>query len=395
MKRHNIHNPQSHKRAAKPLVSLANAESQRLGQKASIREANMFATIMAGGSGTRFWPLSTINKPKQLLNLTEHGTLIQQIVSRILPLISEQNIFIVTNALQQEELRRQVSDVSAIPNRNIIVEPVGRNTLPCIGLAALYIKDRNQDQSSIMVVLPSDHFIRDERKFLQLISYAQEVVQERDCLVTFGIKPNGPETGYGYISLKDKVFSINGTDVFKAGQFTEKPDKQTAVEFVESGKYLWNSGIFVWRTSTLLNLIEKLAPDISNALSQIETAIGTPREQEAIQETYSQMRSISVDYAIMENADNVLVIPAGIGWSDLGSWAAMDEVWEKKSNGNVCRGQHIGIDTKNCVIHSDKLVATIGIKDMVIVETEKALLICPKSRAQEVKAIVGKIKRKT
>jgi len=351
----------------------------------------MFAVIMAGGSGTRFWPLSTSNKPKQLLHLTEHGTLIQQTVSRILSLISEQNILIVTNALQQEELRRQVSDISAISNGNIIVEPVGRNTLPCIGLAALYIKVGNQDQSSIMVVLPSDHFIRDERKFLQLLSYAQEIVHEHDCLVTFGIKPNRPETGYGYISLKDKVFSINGTDVFRAGQFTEKPNKQTAVEFVESGKYLWNSGIFVWRTLTLLDMIERFAPDISNELSKIETAIGTPHEQEIIQKTYSQMRSISVDYAIMEKADNVLVIPADVGWSDLGSWAAMDEVWEKDANGNTCRGQHIGIDTSDCVIHSNKLVATIGIKDMVIVETEKALLVCPKSRVQEVKAIVGKI----
>lgn len=377
----------------------------------SLDSSNIFAVIMAGGSGTRFWPLSTINKPKQLLSLTGDSTPIQQTVSRILPLISEQNIFIVTNKLQQEELRKQISKVSAIPAHNIIVEPVGRNTLPCIGLAALYIKAKSYDQSSIMVVLPSDHFIRDEKRFLKLLSDAQEVAQEGSSIVTFGIMPNRPETGYGYIALQNKVCSINDTDVFKAERFTEKPDKRTAAEFVASGKYLWNSGMFLWRTSVLLDMIEKFVPDIFRKLSKLEAAIGTPDEQEIIQEAYSQMRSISVDYAIMEKADNVLVIPADIGWSDVGSWAAMDEVWQKDANGNACKmnlprskkmvdspssvaspdsgssGQHISIDTSDCVIYSDKLVATIGLKDLIVVETEEALLVCPKSRAQEVKKI--------
>ena len=352
---------------------------------------NMFAVVMAGGNGTRFWPLSTISNPKQLLNLTTDGTLIQKTVSRITPLIPEQNIFIVTNTFQREELRRQVSEVSAIPSRNIIVEPVGRNTLPCIGLAALYIK--SLEQSSTMTVLPSDHFVRDEGRFLQLLCYAQKVVQEHDCLVTLGIKPSRPETGYGYISLKNRIYSINGTDIFKAEQFTEKPDRQTATEFLASGKHLWNSGMFVWRTSTLLEMIERFAPDISVELSKIEAVIGTPHEQRVIQEIYPQMRSISVDYAIMEKADNVLVIPADFGWSDIGSWAAIDEVWQKDANSNVCMSQHIGIDTSGCTIYSDKLVATIGLEDVAIIETEKALLVCPKSRAQEVKIIVERLEQ--
>lgn len=360
-----------------------------------MKNIHNFAVIMAGGSGTRFWPFSTVNKSKQLLHLTTHGTQIQQTVSRILPLISDQNIFIVTNEFLQEELRRQVAEVSDIPDGNIIVEPMRRNTLPCIGLASLYIKDKDPEPSSTMVIFPSDHFIRYEERFRQILSHAHKVVsQENDCLVTFGIKPSRPETGYGYISLKNKLYSIDDSDVFKVDQFTEKPNKQAAIEFVESGNYLWNGGIFMLQTATLLDMIEKFVPDIFGELSKIEHAIGTPDEQKVIQKSYSRMRNISVDYAIVEKADNVLVIPADIGWSDIGSWAAMNEVWQKDADGNVCQGKHVGIDTNDCVIYGDKLIATIGLNELVIVDTERALLVCPKSRAQDVKKIVEKLKEK-
>jgi len=347
----------------------------------------MYIVIMAGGKGTRFWPISTQNKPKQLLNLAGDLTMVQQTVKRVSSIVAQSKVFLVTEASLETELRKQLPEISP---ENILVEPIGKNTLPCIGLASLYIKQKTA--SGIMVVLPADHLIRNEAKFLELLSLAKDFVIRHDALVTFGIVPTRPETGYGYIG-KGRVFdTVNGVNIFSVQAFIEKPSKQKAIEFCQTGQYLWNSGMFVWRVPTLLDAIEKYAPSIYDKLLRIDAAIGTPNEIQILNQIYPKVEVISIDYGIMEKADNVVVIPADIGWDDVGSWAAMQSILKRDISGNVCSGKHLGIDTENCVIYSpQKLVATIGIKDLIIVESAHALLVCPVERAQEVKTLVEKL----
>jgi len=347
----------------------------------------MYIVIMAGGKGTRFWPISTQKKPKQLLNLIGNLTMVQQTVKRISSMVEKSEIFLVTEAGLETELRQQLPD---IPSENILVEPIGRNTLPCIGLASLHIRQRTD--SGVIAVLPADHLIKDERKFTELLSFAKDFVIRNDVLVTFGIVPTRPETGYGYIEKADFLETASGMNVFSVQKFHEKPTKQKAIEFCQTGKYLWNSGMFVWRVQTILDAIEKYAPSIYSKLLKIDSAIGTPDESQTINQIYPQIKGISVDYGIMEKADNIAVIPADIEWDDLGSWSAMQRIFDRDSSGNSYLGKYVGIDTKDCVIYSpQKLVATIGIKNLIIVESNRALLICPVERAQEVKALIEEL----
>lgn len=373
----------------------------------------MHITIMAGGIGTRLWPLSTRKKPKYLLDLTGRGTLISETVRRLLPLAPEENIFIVTRASDVEEIQAQVPN---IPSTNIIAEPVGRNTLPCAGLGALHI--RRKDANSVMALLPADGYIEDEKRYVELLAQAAKLAQSSDVFVTLGIKPTRPETGYGYLKLGQRlsIGNINAgksyvpetvltsqhqehsrrLQAFKVEKFTEKPSREEAVEFLKTGKYLWNGGIFIAKARVLLDAIEEYEPAVYAALMQIDKAIGTTDERQVLAEVYPKVKNISIDYGIMEKLQksagksDVIAIVTDVGWNDIGSWQAMEEIWATDENQNVCKGEHLNLDTHGCIIYSpNKPVATIGLKDIVIVETDGVLLVCSKERAQEVKNLVS------
>ena len=357
----------------------------------------MYTVIMAGGRGTRFWPLSTEDNPKQLLSLVGDTSLLQQTVARIAPLMPLEDIYVVTGESLVSATKHHLHD---LPSENIIAEPVGRNTLPCIGLAALYLRKWRGDDA-VMVVLPADSVIQDQQRFRKLLQYAENIAANDDVLITFGVPPTRVETGYGYIHLGAAAHTADGLQAFQARQFVEKPDRETAKKFLESREYLWNSGMFVWRVDLILNAIRIYQASIYQRLMEIDAAIGTASETEAISHAYSQMENISVDYGVMEKAKDVLVIPADIGWNDVGHWGAMHELCERDTSGNSVRGKHIGIDTQDCIIFDQtvqnpdviegKLIATIGVSDLVIVESECAVFVCPIDRVQEVKDLVEKL----
>jgi mannose-1-phosphate guanylyltransferase len=345
----------------------------------------IFGLIMAGGQGTRLWPLTIDGRPKAFLSFDGTGvSLLQRTISRLSRLTVLENIFVVAGRTHERELRSQ--DLS-IPGRNVILEPVGRSTLPCIGLAGLYV--RRRDACSMMMVVPGEQLVEDEAEFQRLMMRAAEIAGDHNCIVTLGIRPTTPATRFGYIQLGSEVSCESGIHAFRVRGFTEKPDERKASDFLSSGNYLWNSGIFIWPTSLLFGMISRFAPDIYDALSAIDGAIGTPEEKQTIERAYSDMRSISIDYAIMERAEDTLVIPADMGWNDMGTWPEVAEVWEKDDHSNACFGQHVSIDSAGCVIYSPgKLVATVGVQDLIVVETPDALLLCAKDRADDVKRLV-------
>ena len=342
------------------------------------------ALIMAGGEGTRFWPLSRKDNPKQFLKLNDdQKTMLQETVERIKALVPIEQVFIATNEAYQEAIKKQLD---GIPSENIIVEPMKRNTAACIGLSSVVIE--NKYPGSTMIVLPADHLIKDENKFVDILSKAVMTAATGKNLVTLGIKPTHPETGYGYIHYGDHLHTIDGEQVFEVQNFTEKPDLDTAKNFLKDGNYLWNSGMFIWQLDSILYNIEKHLPKMYGSLLKIKNALGTDLEKKVIEDEFKQMESVSIDYGIMEKADDIFVIPGSFGWDDLGSWPALERVKKVDDDGNVVVGKHYGIDTTNSIIHSpNKVVTTIGLNDVVIVDTEDAILICDKKRAQEVKEI--------
>ncbi|MBN1381486.1 MAG: mannose-1-phosphate guanylyltransferase [Deltaproteobacteria bacterium] len=347
----------------------------------------MYAVIMAGGKGSRFWPKSRERMPKHLLDIISEKTIIQETVGRIKHLIPAENIFIVTGASHAGELIRQLPE---IPKDNILIEPVGRNTAPCIGLAAVHI--RGKDPDAVMAVLPSDHLIANEARFLDLLKIAAEMAGKGDYLLTIGIEPTTPETGYGYIERGEKIASIKDEDIYTVRSIREKPDLETANALLEQGGFFWNSGMFVWKVSAILGAIEKWLPEIYDGLSTIETALGTSQEKKVIEEVYQTICSISIDYGVMEKADNALVVSGNFGWNDIGSWDALWDVLDKDEQGNVVKGPFIGIDAENSLIHSPrKLVALVGVEDLLVVETDDALLICKRGKSQKVKNAVEKL----
>lgn len=353
----------------------------------------MYAIIMAGGSGTRFWPLSREKMPKQLLRIGGEDTLICQTVGRVLPLVPIENIFIVTNQSLADMIGQQLaSKFDRSWDNNFILEPMAKNTAPALVLAALHLE--RVDPESVMVVLAADHSIRLADEFINLLKKAEEAAKQ-GYLVTFGIKPNRPETGYGYIKAGDPFNDGGSLGVSKVAAFVEKPNIETAREYVRQGNYYWNSGIFVWKTRTFLHEMEKHAPILFQGLLEIKKSIGTPAEAEVIDQVFKRYEPISIDYAVMEKTDKAAVIPADIGWSDVGSWTALDDVSDKDASGNVITGNVIDIGSRDSIIYAEKrLVATIGLKDAVVVDTPDATLVCSKDKAQDVKKVVDELKKR-
>jgi mannose-1-phosphate guanylyltransferase len=354
----------------------------------------VFAVIMAGGTGTRFWPRSREKTPKQLLEILGKGTMIQNTLKRLGHLVDIKDVFIVTNKIQRSLLAKQLPNV---PEENILVEPVGRNTAPCIGLAALHAK--RLDPTAVVIVLPADHVIQDTDEFTRVLSLAVETARESCSLLTIGIQPTRPETGYGYIQVYNEDGDHNpyfSKGVYRVKTFAEKPNLQTAERFLASGDFLWNSGMFVWRVDVILNEIERCLPDLYAELRKIEDTIGGPNYQATLELVYGLIRGISVDYGVMEKAKEVYVIPAEFGWSDIGSWDEVFRVSGKDDNGNSITGKVIQKDTRNSYIYSapGKVVATIGVDDLIVVNTDDAVLICKKGSSQDVKEISDYLRRK-
>ena len=350
----------------------------------------MFAVIMAGGKGARFWPRSREKMPKHLLDILGERTIIRETVDRIRPLVPPERILIVTGRSHAAELIRRLPE---IPAENILIEPVGRNTAPCVGLAALHIQKRVPD--AVMMVLPSDHRIGDENAFRGVLAAACREASGGDVLVTIGIRPTGPETGYGYIEQGDPLPNCGDAGTCGVRSIREKPPLEQARAFLRRGCFLWNSGMFVWKASTILESIRRFLPELHAGLTRIREALGTEREEEIVGEVYSAQKAVSIDYGLMEKAQNVLVVPGDFGWSDLGSWDALWDVSEKDENGNALRGSLIGIDARDSLVHSpEKLVALVGVRDLIVVETDDALLICHRGRSQDVRKVVEILEKK-
>ncbi|RMF56446.1 MAG: mannose-1-phosphate guanylyltransferase [Calditrichaeota bacterium] len=351
----------------------------------------IYAVLMAGGVGTRFWPRSRESYPKQVLNILDDETMIQKTRGRLKGLVSDENIRIVTTAQQKSIIQQQLPTIA---ENNYILEPMGKNTAPCIGLAALHLLV--EDPEAVMVVLPADHLISNTSEFREVIRIAVSFVQENGGLVTLGITPTEPATGYGYIQAGEVVSETKGHKIHRVKTFAEKPNLETAQRFLQSGDFYWNSGMFIWKASTILDEIGEKLPDLHERLWSLQKYIGSNRYEQKLTEVYQSIRNISIDVGVMQEASEVYVIPSEMGWSDVGSWATVYQI--SKKDKNLHAGEYeelVSIHSKECYVYSpDKLVALVGVKDLVIVDTGDALLICKKSEAQLVKETVDELKRR-
>ena len=347
------------------------------------------AVIMAGGKGERFWPRSRKSLPKQFLNLTDDGkTMIQLTIERLKSLVSIEDTYIVTNKDYKHLILEQIK---GIPEENILLEPIAKNTAPCIGLAAMHVKRKYED--AVMLVLPSDHLIKYNEIYIDTLREAIAVAQEDSNLITIGITPSYPETGYGYINFGRDEDDIKRNNVCRVKRFVEKPNLETAKEYLASGKYLWNSGMFVWKASTIIDNFEMLLPEMHDGLNKIYETIGTEDEQRILEREFENFKSESIDYGIMERADNIYTIPGSFGWDDVGSWLSLERINRTNDDGNVIKGNVITINSKRSIIQAqDKLIATIGIENLIVVDTEDALLITTKESTQEVKKVIENLK---
>jgi mannose-1-phosphate guanylyltransferase len=347
-----------------------------------------FALIMAGGSGTRLWPLSRQARPKQALRLVGDRTMFQHSVERLNPAFTPERTFVVTAMEQVGTLLRQAPQ---LPGGNFIVEPLPRGTASAIGLAALFLRQRDPDAT--MAVLTADHYIVDDEAFKRVLSAAYQVAQQ-GFLVTLGIKPTFASTGFGYIGRGEPLSEAEGMTAYRVSAFREKPDTATAESFLTDGLHTWNSGMFIWRVDRILAEMQRQMPRFYDQLMQIDAAIGTDRESLVMSYIWPRVAAQTIDYGIMEGAQDVAVIPADIGWSDIGSWATLLDILPGDKDGNVViDADHMGVDTTQTLVYgNNRLVATIGVSDLVIVDTDDVLLICSRDRAQEVRKIVEKLR---
>jgi mannose-1-phosphate guanylyltransferase len=343
----------------------------------------MYALIMAGGVGSRLWPRSRQQMPKQLLNLTSERTLFQEAVARLAPLFKPGQIFVATGADYVPTMREQVPE---LPTKNYIVEPSGRGTAPCIGLAAIHM--RRLDPDAVMTVVTADHFIKKWDGFRKSLVAASHLARLGQ-LVTLGIKPTFPSTGYGYILRDERLTDLENLQAYRVKRFTEKPDLATARKFLATERYYWNSGMFIWRVADIMAEFRRQMPRLHEQLTEIDAAAGTPRAKIVLERVWQDVENQTIDYGIMEGAQNVAVIPVEFDWSDVGSWATLLDILPGDEEGNVITGHHLGAGTKRTLVYSPhRLVTTIGLEDMIIVDTGDVLLVCPKDRAQDVKKIV-------
>lgn len=350
-----------------------------------------YAVIMAGGGGTRLWPLSRRSRPKQMLRLIDERSLFQVAVDRLEGLFKPEHILVVTSV---EQARVFQADCPQIPAENFIVEPNGRDTAPAIGLSAVALQQR--DPQAVMVVLTADHYIAEEGRFRRILAAARQVALDGH-LVTLGIHPTRPATGYGYIQQGEQLGVYDGFVAHRVVRFTEKPDQATAEKMLATGDHSWNSGMFVWRVEQVLAEFQRQMPETFAALQQIAGAWGTTEQEAVVQHVWSGIRKISIDYGVMEGAQQVAVMPAeGLGWSDVGSWSSLFELLPTDDEGNIVRCErHLDVDSHNTLVYttdSERLVVTVGLDDLVIVDTGDVLMICDRDQAQKVRQAVQKMR---
>jgi mannose-1-phosphate guanylyltransferase len=350
-------------------------------------QQSIYGFIMAGGVGSRLWPRSRKRTPKQFLDLTSTETMLQDAYRRLLPIIHPERILVGVGTEYVSAVRSQLPDLSP---ENIVVEPSGRGTAPAIGLGALAIHRR--DPEGIMAVVTADHHIGDASRFRRTLLAAAHVAGAGH-LVTLGIAPSFPSTGYGYIRRGELLQTLDDFDIYRAIRFTEKPDAVMAQAFLDSGLYSWNSGMFIWQVSAIRREFERQMPRFYEQLGQIERALGTPDERAVLDRVWTDVEKQTIDYGIMEHARDVAVICVDVGWNDIGSWKTLMELLEANQDDNVLAGEHITLDTSRTLIYSPKkLVATIGLQGLIIVETDDALLICSQDRCQDVRKIVDMLR---
>ncbi|MBI5649052.1 MAG: mannose-1-phosphate guanylyltransferase [Chloroflexi bacterium] len=352
------------------------------------QNGNVYALILAGGTGTRLWPRSRRERPKQLLSLFSARTMLQETCDRILPIIPPAHIFVATNDGYVDAVREQLP---ILPRKNVIGEPEGRGTAPSIGLGALHIVKQNPD--AVMVSLHADHYIEKADAFRAALMHAAEIAR-RDYLVTLGIQPNQPETGYGYIQRGALIDTLDEQPVYRVAAFVEKPNVETAARYVASGEYAWNSGIFAWKISTLWQEYERYQAALFKQLKQIGRALGKSGFAATKKRIWKNVRNETIDVGIMEKSRRVAVLPIDVGWSDVGSWATLLDLLPGDQENNVVVGDHVGVDTSSSLIYSpNRLIATVGLNNIIVVDTDDAILVCPKDRAQEVKRLVDALKQ--
>lgn len=346
-----------------------------------------FAVIMSGGSGRRFWPLSRAAKAKQMIRLVGGKTLLELTVERLLPLFPPENIFVVTQKQQCAETSRVLNRFGDI---RVLSEPVGRNTAACIAYAAGYIDSTVGD--AVLAFLPADHFIEFEDRFRTVLATGMDFVEETGRHLTLGIKPDRPATGFGYIRRGPRVAGHGDLDFFKVSEFAEKPSLEVARGYLETGEYFWNAGIFVFRTSSILEDIKTHLPDMAREFDACRDRFGMPDEEDRLAACYAALRNVSIDYGVMERTDAACVVPADIGWDDLGNWDSFSKYMPKDEVGNAVQGRHVGIDTDGCIIYTDKqLVSTLGVSGITVIATDDAVLVMRRERGEEVKDLVKRI----
>lgn len=347
-----------------------------------------YVVIMCGGSGSRFWPKSRKMYPKQFLNTVGEKTMIQLTMDRISKFIPLKNIYMVTHKCYVDTILEQVPQVL---EENLIVEPMTKETAACIGYSA--VKLLRKDPEAVMIVLPSDHYIEDEEKFIQTLKQGIHIASSKKCLVTMGIRPTRPETAYGYIETGKKIAGFK-IPTYKIKRFTEKPNKEMAQEFIDKGTYLWNSGMFIWRADVLLKQYKKFLPDMYQCLRRISDYVDTPEEARIVEEEYGKIDGISIDYGILEKTWDVYVMESDFAWDDIGNWTALERYMAKDENGNSLKGINRVLDTHNCILYGNKrLIAAVGVEDLIIVETDDVVLVCRKDRDQDIKLLIKELQK--